>query len=215
MTPASYANFLVAGTQAGAALIGLLFDHDLRVEDHQELAGAAPLCEPAIVDAAVSAFDRIMVAVADDAASSAAVGAAAELAARNGAEVLAVHVWCRDMPCCGPSAAECGLRADDDSLERALGRLREAGVRSRGERWRTVDGRVLQSLLAAADGYDAGLVIVGGRRQRWLPALLRPGLGLRLARRSARPVLLISVTQGLEPSKPHSGLLLAGHDAGG
>ena len=146
----------------------------------------------------MSAFDRILVAVADDAASGAAVGAAAELAARSGAEVLAVHVWFRDTPCCGPSAVDCGLREDDDSLERALGQLREAGVRCGGERWRTVDGRVLQSLLAAVDGYDASLVIVGSRRQGWLPALLRPGLGLRLARRCTRPVLLISATPGLE-----------------
>jgi nucleotide-binding universal stress UspA family protein len=137
-------------------------------------------------------FQRILVAVADDAASNAAVGAAAELAARSGAEVVAVQVSCRDLPCRGPSADECGLREDDGSLERALGQLREAGVRCHGERWRTVDGRALQSLLAAADEYDANLVIVGVRRQRWLSALLHPGLGLRLARRCVRPVLLIS-----------------------
>ena len=140
----------------------------------------------------MSTLDRILVAVADDAASRAAVGAAADLAIRRGAEVLAVHVWCRDLPCCGPSAADCGLREDDHSLERALDQLRDAGVQCRGERWRTVDGRVLQSLLAAANDYDASLVIVGGRRQGWLSALLRPGLGLRVARQCARPVLLIS-----------------------
>jgi len=71
------------------------------------------------------------------------------------------------MPSCGPSAAECGLREEDDSLERALSRLREAGDRCRGERWRALDDRVLQSLLAAADGYDVNLVIVGRRRHHW------------------------------------------------
>jgi nucleotide-binding universal stress UspA family protein len=140
----------------------------------------------------LSAFDRILVAVGDDAASSAAVCAAAELAARTGAEVLAVHVWCRDVPCCGPSAAECGLRVDDQSLERALRRLQEAGVRCRGQRWRTLEGRLLGTLLAAADEYDASLVIVGSRPRHRLLRLLRPGLGLRVARRCARPVLLIS-----------------------
>jgi hypothetical protein len=70
----------------------------------------------------LSGFERILVAVADDAASSAAVGAAADLAARSGAEVLAVHAWYRDVPCCGPSAAECGLREDDGaSNERSAG----------------------------------------------------------------------------------------------
>jgi nucleotide-binding universal stress UspA family protein len=55
-----------------------------------------------------------------------------------------------------------------------------------------VDGRELQSLLAAAVEYDASLVIVGSRPRAWLSALIRSGIGLRLARRSARPVLLIS-----------------------
>ncbi len=141
---------------------------------------------------ALGTFDRIMAAVADDATSTAAVGAASDLAARTGAEVLALHVWCRDTPCCGPSAAECGLRQDDDSLERALCQLREAGVRYRGERWQIVDDRIMDPLLRAADEYDASLVIVGGRRRRGLLGVVRPGLGLRLARRCARPVLLVS-----------------------
>jgi nucleotide-binding universal stress UspA family protein len=140
---------------------------------------------------ALGKFDRIMVAVADGAASIAAVGAAGDLAARTGAEVLALHVWCRDAPCCGPAAADCGLREDDDSLERALSHLRAAGVRCRGERWRTMDDRLVDALLAAADEYDASLVIVGGGRRRGPWAVLRPGLGLRLARRCARPVLLV------------------------
>jgi nucleotide-binding universal stress UspA family protein len=61
-----------------------------------------------------------------------------------------------------------------------------------GELWRTVDGHALLSQLAAADENDASLVIVGVRRQRWLSALLRPGLVLRLAGRCVRPMLLIS-----------------------
>ena len=140
---------------------------------------------------ALSRFDRILVAVADDAASAAAVGAAAELAAQSDAEVLALHVWCRDVPCRGPSAADCGLRQNDDSLERALRRLRKAGVRCRGELRQTVDDRILHALLRAADEYDASLVIVGGRHRRGLLGALRPGLGFRLARRSGRPVLLV------------------------
>ncbi len=139
----------------------------------------------------MSAFDRILVAVADDAASRAAVDAAASLAARTGAEVLAVHAWCRDLPCCGPSAADCGLREDDGSLERAVSRLRKAGVRCRGERWQTVDGRVVETLLAAAEEYDASVVVVGSSRQHGLRGRLRTGLGIRLARRCARPVLLV------------------------
>lgn len=140
---------------------------------------------------ALGTFDRIMVAVAEGAASTAAVGAASDLAARTGAEVLALHVWCRDVPCRGPSVADCGLRQDDDSLERALCQLREAGVRCRGERWQTADDHILDALLVAADEYGASLVIVGSRRRSGLLGLLRPGLGLRLARRCARPVLLV------------------------
>lgn len=90
------------------------------------------------------------------------------------ARVLALHVWCRDVPCRGP----CGLRQDDDSLDRAVRQLREAGVRYRGERWQAVDDRIVDALLRAADEYDASLVIVGSRRRRGLRGVLRPGLGL-------------------------------------
>src|SRR5215510_4522372 len=65
-------------------------------------------------------FDRILVAVGNDAASATAVRAAVDLAVKVGSEVLAVHVWSHDLPRLGPSAAECGLREDDPSLEHAL-----------------------------------------------------------------------------------------------
>ncbi|HSR26573.1 MAG TPA: universal stress protein, partial [Candidatus Eisenbacteria bacterium] len=58
-------------------------------------------------------------------------------------------------------------------------------------RWQTIDGRVMQALLDAADQYDASLVLIGGRSRPWPLGLLRPGLGLRLARRCRRPVLLV------------------------
>lgn len=138
-----------------------------------------------------SLFDRILVAVADDAASAAAVRAAAELAGTLGSEVLAVHVSCHDVPRCGPSAAECGLGVDDASLEHALRELRAAGVPHRGERWQAVHGRVLEALLQAADEDDASVVIVGSSRRPGLTGRLRRRLGLRLAARTSRPVLIV------------------------
>lgn len=136
-------------------------------------------------------FDRILVAVGDDAASAAAVRAAIELAVKMSSEVLAVHVWSHDLPRLGPSAAECGLREDDPSLERALHDLREAGVRHRGERWQAIDGRVLEALLQAANEYDASLAIIGTNRRSGLRGRLRRELGLSLAARTSRPVLIV------------------------
>lgn len=136
-------------------------------------------------------FERILLVVADDRASVGAVSIAAELAARMGGEVLAVHVLRRDMPCCGPSAADCGLRRDAGSLDRALGQLREAGVRHRAQRWRALDDRVVGTVLAAAEEYDATIVIVGDERVPGLLGRFRRGLGLRLAARATRPVLLV------------------------
>jgi nucleotide-binding universal stress UspA family protein len=137
------------------------------------------------------AFERIMLVVADDSASAAAVRVAAELAASMDGEVLAVHVSGRDMPCCGPSAADCGLREDDDSLDRAAGQLREAGVRHRAQRWQALDDRVVGTVIAAAEEYDATLMIVGSERVPGLLGRFRRGLGLRLAARTSRPVLLV------------------------
>ena len=136
-------------------------------------------------------FHRILVSVGNDAASATAVRAAVELAVKLGSEVLAVHVWSHDLPRLGPSAAECGLREDDPSLEHALHELREAGVRYRGERWQAIDGRVLEALLQAADEYDASLAIIGSSRGSGLRRRLRPGLGLSLAARTSCPVLIV------------------------
>ena len=129
--------------------------------------------------------------MAANAASVAAVRVAAGLAAQTGAEVLAVHVSCRDVPCRGPSATECGLREDDVSLAEAVRQLEGAGVQHRAERWQAVDDRVLEALVAAADGYDADLVIIGGRSLPGLRGRLRRSLGVRLAGRTSRSVLLV------------------------
>jgi nucleotide-binding universal stress UspA family protein len=131
------------------------------------------------------------VVVADDPASAAAVRLAADLAARVDGEVLALHVSRRDVPCRGPSAAECGLREDGASLDWALGQLRRAGVRHRGERWQALTDRVLETVLAVAEEYDATLLIVGGHRPPGLLGRFQRGLGLRLAARATRPVLLV------------------------
>ena len=147
--------------------------------------------EPARPAIRGSLFDLILVAVTDGAESTAPVHAAAELAVALGSEVLAVHVSCHDVPRFGPSAAECGLRVDDPSLQRALRELREGGVPHRGERWQAVDGRALEALLQAADEADASLVIVGSSRRPGLRGWLRRGLGLRLAARTSRPVLIV------------------------
>ena len=145
----------------------------------------------ALVEGAGSPIQRILVAVADDPAAAAAVRLAAALAGRMDAEVLAVHVSCRDVTCCGPSATECGLRAVDASLEEAVRQLAEAGVRHRAERWQTLDDRVMVTLVAAADEYDADLVIVGCRSRPGLRGRLRRSLGLRFAERTSRSVLLV------------------------
>jgi len=136
-------------------------------------------------------FDRILVAVCEDAAADAAVRVAADLAATASGEVLVVHVTCHDVPRFGPSAAACGLQADDVSLDRALLRLEAAGVRHRGERWQTVDGRIVQTLVQAADESDASMVVVGSNRKRGVRGWLRRGLALRLAARTSRPVLIV------------------------
>ena len=142
-------------------------------------------------EGATSPFDRIMVAVADDPSATAAVRLAAALAAQTDAEVLAVHVSCRDAPCCGPSATDCGLREADLSLDQAVSHLAKAGVRHRAERWQALDDRLLETLVAAADEYDADLVIVGCRRRPGLRGRFRRSLGLRLAERTSRSVLLV------------------------
>lgn len=138
-----------------------------------------------------SLCERILVVVSDPPESAAAVRLAAELASTSGGEVLALHVSRRDVPCRGPSAADIGLRDDSGSLDAALAHLEEAGVRHHVQRWQALDDRVLEAVCAAADEYDATLLIAGSDRRPGLLGRFQRGLGLRLAARATRPVLLV------------------------
>lgn len=76
-------------------------------------------------------------------------------------------------------------------MDQAVRHLAEAGVRHRAERWQALDDRLLDTLVAAADQYNADLVIVGCRKRPGLRGRLRRSLGLRLAERTSRSVLLV------------------------
>ena len=129
--------------------------------------------------------------VSDAPESAAAVRHAVELASATGGEVLALHVSRRDVPCRGPSAADIGLCDDGSSLDAAVAQLEEAGVRHRVQRWQALDDRVLEAVRAAGDEYDATLLIAGSDRGAGFLGRFQRGLGLRLAARATRPVLLV------------------------
>lgn len=136
-------------------------------------------------------FMRILAVVGDGEASLAAVQVAGELAAHLHGEVLAVQVAVGEVPCLGPSPEACGLGDLGAALAQAVSHLRRAGVRCRGEAWRTQRHRVVDALLRAADEYDADVLVIGSRRRSGLRDAIRRDPGLQLARRSARPVLLV------------------------
>jgi nucleotide-binding universal stress UspA family protein len=135
--------------------------------------------------------ERILVVVGDDEASMAAVQVAGELAARFGAEVLAVRVEVVDVPCRGPSPEACGLGDLGAALAPAMSQLRQRGVNCRGERWRTQRHQIVDALLKAADEYEADLLVIRSRRRSGLRDAISRDLGLRVARCAARPVLLV------------------------
>jgi nucleotide-binding universal stress UspA family protein len=129
--------------------------------------------------------------VNDGQSSMAAVRAAGEIALHLDAEVLAVLVTVAEVPCCGPSAEACGLGDRGEALDWATMYLARAGVRCRSERWRAAAHQVVDSVLRAADEYDADLLVICRTRRSRLGGLLHRDLGLQVARRAARSVLLV------------------------
>ncbi len=136
-------------------------------------------------------YDRILLALDAERRSAPAMAAVARLARSPETEVLVVHV--RDV--------ERQLRTRYEAqklVEATVARLREAGVRARGEVWTIDDGRVAEALVACAEQFRADLVALGSHGRSELGGLLLGSIGQRVAAATRAAVLLV---QG-DPGKP-------------
>ena len=131
---------------------------------------------------------RVLVAVDDSRRSRAAVAAAGELAAQHGAAVLAVHA--REIAAvAGEFVPVEAFRSGEDLLAGVAGHL-AAGGRDVETRLLEGDQPVSARIAAAAEAWEADVIVLGSRRLTDLGGLLLGSVGHDLVRRTNRPILL-------------------------
>jgi nucleotide-binding universal stress UspA family protein len=105
-------------------------------------------------------FQRILLAANGSASSRNAVGVAADIAQKYGAEVVVLHVRERQNAQLGGSDGEESDEAAD-LVEKIVRKLKDAGVSARGEVQTGPLGSVPHIILEMAKQLDAGLIVMG------------------------------------------------------
>jgi nucleotide-binding universal stress UspA family protein len=141
---------------------------------------------------------RLLVAVDDSAEAVDAVAAAGQLAGEHRAEVVVVHSL--DSEAVDRDGHGAAQHAAFALLDRAAKRLAAPG-RTVEARLLTGPGSVATRLAAAAERWNADLLVVGSRRPTDLGGLILGSIGHELVRRTYRPVLLAE--HRIRSSVPH------------
>jgi nucleotide-binding universal stress UspA family protein len=138
-------------------------------------------------EARLGPIRRLLVAVDDSRDALGAVASAERLAGEHGADIMVVHSLDDDaVDRDGYGAAQHAAFA---LLDRAARRL-AAPDRTVEARLLTGPGSVAARLAAAAERWDADLIVVGSRRPTDLGGLILGSVGHELVKRTYRPVLL-------------------------
>lgn len=144
---------------------------------------------------ALRAPRKVLVAVDGSPASDEALAEAATVALRLGAEVLVLHVQqlvaVQGVAIVEPDAEARAL------VDRGVNELVGRGVRATGES--IVDHSVAAAIVAAADRFDADLVVLGSRRPSEVGGILLGSVGHEVVSRTRRPVLLARRVRATEP----------------
>jgi nucleotide-binding universal stress UspA family protein len=135
---------------------------------------------------ALRAPRKVLVAVDGSPASDEAVAETGAVAARAGAEVLALHVQ-HMVAVQGVAIVEPEAEAHA-IVDRAVEELGAHRVRARGETM--IDHSVAAAIVAAADAFGADLVVIGSRRPTGIGGILLGSVGHEVVSRMRRPVLL-------------------------
>src|SRR5215467_9601926 len=129
---------------------------------------------------------KVVVAVDEFPASDEALAEAGMVAARAGAEVLVLHVQ-HMIAVQGAAIVEPEAQARA-IVDRAVEKLTAQGVRARGRTM--IDQSVAAAIVAAAERFEADLVVLGSRRPIGIGGVLLGSVGHEVVSRMRRPVLL-------------------------
>jgi nucleotide-binding universal stress UspA family protein len=134
---------------------------------------------------------KILVAVDGSEPSSRAVEEAARLA--SDAEVVVLHVRERE-DLIGPGDGSVELETEDEAREMVdpiVARLKDAGVRARGEVSTSRIGMVARSIIASARDEGADLIVAGSRGLSDWRSLVLGSVTHRLLHDAGLPVLVV------------------------
>lgn len=185
-------DLLVVGSRGRSGVAGLV----LGSVSHRIAAGIdVPMLVIRASHTALHAPRKVLVAVDGSPASDEAVAETAAVAARAGAEVLALHVQ-HIVAVQGVAIVEPETEAHA-IVDRAVEELGAHGVRARGETM--VDHSVAAAIVAAAEAVGADLVVIGSRRPTGIGGILLGSVGQEVVSRMRRPVLLARRVRDTEP----------------
>ncbi len=137
-------------------------------------------------------FNHIVLGIDGSAHSGKATEVTAELAKAIGSEVLVLHVLERIAASKGAPATDLEMPRDAVSLaEEAAARLQKDGIKAAGKVVTAPSGRVAPEILAAAEEFNADLIVVGTRGLSDFSGLLLGSVSHKLIQHASCPVLVV------------------------
>ncbi len=123
------------------------------------------------------------------------VTAAAEmtrkLAHDTGDSVVVLHVHEYATGRWGRMQVDCGEGAGEKVVDEVVSMLRDAGLTAKGVIGSADFGHIARAILAAADEYDARIIVLGSSSRTDLPHLPFGSVSNRLLHMARRPVLIV------------------------
>jgi nucleotide-binding universal stress UspA family protein len=135
-------------------------------------------------------YEKLLLAVDGSEHSREAVAAATELARAFKSDVLVFHVREREFIGRGSYDVETTAQAQK-AVDEAVRQVEGAGVKARGQLVNAEIGHVPKEILAAAKGFDAGLIVMGSRGLSDLEGLLVGSVTHKVVHLGDCPVLVV------------------------
>jgi nucleotide-binding universal stress UspA family protein len=114
-----------------------------------------------------------------------------KLARDTGDRVIVLHIHEYATGRWGRMQVDCGEGAGERVVDRVVSGLRDAGITVEGVIGSALFGHVARAILAAADDYDARIIVLGSSSRTDLPHLAFGSVSHRLLHLARRPVLIV------------------------
>jgi len=147
----------------------------------------------------------ILLAVDATSHVSAAAEMTRELCRDSGDDVIVLHVHEFAVGRWGRMQVDCHEGEGESVVAEIVADLKSAGVTADGDIREAQFGHVARSILAAADQYDARIVVLGSSSRSDMPHLPFGSVSHRLLHLARRPVLIVPKPSAASESVPKPG----------